>query len=201
MTIGERIRASRKERGFSQKELGEMLGVSGAMIGQYETGQRKPRLDTLQRIAAALDVEWTELVPTNEQGAVIAAHVIEGADLTVKDKDGNIVRQGSGRKWRKLSTEEAYRLGILNLTFNSEEDRIAYFYSLLNTDGKLAASKCFYRHLDKDKVGEVADYVEKLSEIPQYQRTEPPQSPPASTEGKDTTPDAPEGPKKTSEDE
>lgn len=177
MTIGERIRACRKERGFSQKELGEILGVSGAMIGQYETGQRKPRLDTLQRIATALDVEWTELIPTNEQGAVIAAHVVEGADLTVKDKDGNIIRQGSGRKWRKLSTEEAYRLGILNLTFNSEEDRIAYFYSLLNTDGKLAASKCFYQHLDKDKVGEVADYVEKLSEIPQYQCTEVPQSP------------------------
>lgn len=169
MTIGEHIRETRKGKGLSQKELGKILGVSGAMIGQYETGQRKPRLDTLQRIAAALGVDWTELVPVDQRATTIVAHVIEKAGLTVKDKDGNIIRQGDGKPWRKLSTEEAYRLGILNLTFNSEEDRIAYFYSILNTDGKLAASKYFYQHLDKNSIGEVADYVEKLSEIPQYQ--------------------------------
>lgn len=158
----------------SQKELGEILGVSGAMIGQYETGQRKPRLDTLQRIAAALGVDWMDLIPDGTQGDVIAEHMTE-----------LIKNAGS---FKKISAEEAYRLGILNLTFNSEEDRIAYFYSLLNTDGKLVASRCFYQHLDKDKVCEVADYVEKLSEIPQYQRTEAPQSSSA------PPPDAPEGP-------
>lgn len=187
--IGERIRVTRKEKGLSQKELGKLLGVSGAMIGQYETGQRKPRLDTLQRIASALGVDWLELVPEVKRSAIIITRVMEKADLTVKDKDGNVIRQGSGKPWRKLSTEEAYRLGILNLAFNSEEDRIAYFYSLLNTDGKLAASKYFYQNLDKDRIGAVADYVEKLSEIPQYQRLTTPQSTPAPQEGTDTTPE------------
>nr|WP_325299179.1 helix-turn-helix domain-containing protein [uncultured Dysosmobacter sp.] len=171
MTIGEHIKATRKNKGISQKELGKALGVSGSMIGQYETGQRKPRLDTLRRIADALGVEWTELVPEEQQGATVIDHMTE--------------KLKTAGPFKKISTEEAYRLGILNLTFKSEEDRIAYFYSLLNTDGKLVASHCFYQHLDKTKLGEVADYVEKLSKIPQYQRTEAPQDHP---EGMDTTP-------------
>lgn len=164
MTIGEHIKATRKNKGLSQKELGEALGVSGAMIGQYETGQRKPRLDTLRRIADALGVEWTELVPEEQQGATVIDHVTE-----------NLKNAGP---FKKISTEEAYRLGILNLTFKSEEDRIAYFYNLLNTDGKLVASRCFYQHINPESLTEVADYVEKLSKTPQYQRTEQPEDPP-----------------------
>lgn len=100
-------------------------------------------------------------------------------------------------QFKKLSDAAMQRMGVLQ--FNSEEDRIAYFYGLLNTDGKLAASKCFYQHLDKGHIGEVADYVEKLSEIPQYQRPAVPQMPQTPTE--DGIPqDAPEEPQEPSGD-
>lgn len=33
------------------------MGVTQATIGQYERGQRNPKLETLQRFAAALDVD------------------------------------------------------------------------------------------------------------------------------------------------
>ena len=36
MSIGEQIKKYRNEVGLSQKELGEKLGVSQAMIAQYE---------------------------------------------------------------------------------------------------------------------------------------------------------------------
>lgn len=188
MTIGEHIREKRKERGLSQKELGKKLGVSGSMIGQYETGQRKPRLEQLRRIASALAVEWTELVPEDQQGKTVIDHMSEKL---------------SGEKaFKKISTEEAYRLGVLNLSFNSDEDRIAYFYSLLNTDGKLVASKHFYQHLDKTQIADVADYIERLSEIPQYQRQPPQDTPTTPSEGTDTThPESPsEGPQEGTED-
>ena len=51
MTVGERIRILRKEAGLTQKQLGEKLGVSASMIGQYETNSRKPKLETLIKIA------------------------------------------------------------------------------------------------------------------------------------------------------
>ena len=61
MTIGERIQMVRKAAGLSQKELGERLKVSGSMIGQYENNLRKPKRETLEKIAEALNVSWEEL--------------------------------------------------------------------------------------------------------------------------------------------
>ena len=68
MTTGELIRAARKKAGLTQKELGAKLGVSGAMIAQYETGVRTPKVDTMQRIAEPLSVSWIDLysVPLGE---------------------------------------------------------------------------------------------------------------------------------------
>lgn len=56
MKIGEKIKKARIEKKFTQRELGEKLGVSQAMIGQYENEKRKPKLETLKKIATALDV-------------------------------------------------------------------------------------------------------------------------------------------------
>lgn len=190
MTTGQLIRTARKKTGMTQSELAQKLNIPFQSVSQWERDIRNPKYDTIKRIATALGVEWTELVPVDEQGAAIAAHVIEKAGLTVKDEDGNIIHQGDGRKWRKMTDAEQYRAGFLQ--FHSDEDRIAYFYRLLNEDGKLAAGVCFFKHLDKDAWGEVADYVLSLSENTLYQRTESPQSPPSPQEGKDTTP-PPEG--------
>ena len=61
MTIGERIQKARKAAKLSQKELGEKLGVSASMIGQYENNLRNPKTETLFRIAEALNVNPKEL--------------------------------------------------------------------------------------------------------------------------------------------
>ena len=54
MEIGERIKLSRKKAGLTQKELGELLNVSAAMIAQYENNLRNPKFETLDKIANAL---------------------------------------------------------------------------------------------------------------------------------------------------
>ncbi len=61
MKISESIRNARKKAGLTQKELGERLGVSAAMIAQYENGQRNPKNETIQKIATALDVPVSSL--------------------------------------------------------------------------------------------------------------------------------------------
>lgn len=62
MTTGQRIREARKSVNISQLELGERLGVSQAMIAQYENGTRNPKFETLQKIASALEIDVTELL-------------------------------------------------------------------------------------------------------------------------------------------
>ncbi len=61
MTVGERIKAARKKRGMSQKELADKLGIPYQGISQYERGVRNPKTATLLRIAEALEVPYTEL--------------------------------------------------------------------------------------------------------------------------------------------
>ena len=173
LTIGERIKQARKLKGLTQKQLGELSETSEITVRQYELGKRQPRLEQLRRIASALDVEWTDLVPEQDQGSTVIDQFKE--------------KLNGEKSFKKISTEEAYRLGVLNLSFKSDEDRIAYFYSLLNTDGKLVASKHFYKHLDKNQIGDVADYIEKLLEIPQYQRQPPQEAPGTPSGGTDTT--------------
>lgn len=64
MNIGENIRRIRKEKNMTQKELGEKLGgISQQQIGQWENGNKYPKLETVRKIAAALHVTIGELNP------------------------------------------------------------------------------------------------------------------------------------------
>lgn len=163
MTIGQRIQAARKKEGLTQAQLAERCNLATITIQQYERDKREPRYEQLKSIAKNLNVDWSDLVPEEQQGTTVIAHIREKATQA---------KPGTGQQWHKMSDAEAYRAGFLQ--FNSEDDRIAYFYRLLNEDGKLAASACFFRHLDKSALQEVADYVLGLSENPLYQRQDTP---------------------------
>lgn len=56
MTVGENIRKLRKERGLTQKQLGEMCGIKEANIRKYELDKANPKIETIERIAQALEV-------------------------------------------------------------------------------------------------------------------------------------------------
>ncbi|WP_436793495.1 helix-turn-helix domain-containing protein [Actinospongicola halichondriae] len=62
MTASELIRRSRAWAGLSQRQLAERAGTSGPAISFYETGERVPRLDTLERIIGATGAELTVAV-------------------------------------------------------------------------------------------------------------------------------------------
>jgi len=50
--LGERLRELRKRSGKTQKEFGELFGLSESAIGMYERNQRRPDYETLQRFAS-----------------------------------------------------------------------------------------------------------------------------------------------------
>jgi ribosome-binding protein aMBF1 (putative translation factor) len=55
--IAERVAERRKAWGVSQRGLAELCGTTQSAIARVERGARPPRIDTLARIAAALDCE------------------------------------------------------------------------------------------------------------------------------------------------
>lgn len=57
MTIGETIKHYRTEQGLTQKKLGELSGMNDVAIRKYESGKVTPKLQNLQKIAAALGIK------------------------------------------------------------------------------------------------------------------------------------------------
>ena len=62
--IADKVSEQRTARGMSQRELAELVGTTQSAIARLERGVRPPRIDTLLRIAEALECELlVELVP------------------------------------------------------------------------------------------------------------------------------------------
>ena len=55
--IAEQVVEQRRARGLSQAELAELCGTTQSAIARLEAGGRPPRIDTLLRLANALDCE------------------------------------------------------------------------------------------------------------------------------------------------
>lgn len=55
--IGLRVRELRVERGLSRAELARRVGTTSALIARIEEGTADPRLDILERVSAAFDLD------------------------------------------------------------------------------------------------------------------------------------------------
>ena len=67
--IADQVVAQRTARNLSQRELAELVGTTQSAIARLEAGGRPPRIDTLLKIADALDCELAvELRPREEEG-------------------------------------------------------------------------------------------------------------------------------------
>jgi transcriptional regulator with XRE-family HTH domain len=61
--FGELLLATRREAGITQEELAHLSGLDRTTVSQLELGKASPRLETLIRLAGALDVDPRDLVP------------------------------------------------------------------------------------------------------------------------------------------
>ena len=50
------LKELRKEKGMSQSDLADRVGLKQTTISQYENGSRKPDLNTAKRIADTLNI-------------------------------------------------------------------------------------------------------------------------------------------------
>ena len=56
MTIGERIKELRKEKGVSQMKLAKEIGYTQPAINDWEIGKRRPIIDAVIALAQFFDV-------------------------------------------------------------------------------------------------------------------------------------------------
>ena len=200
VTIGEHIKKLRLERGLTQKQVADSCGMADSAIRKYESGKVTPKYEMLQRIAAALGVEWTDLVPTSEQGKQVIEHI--------KEELQEVERAQTPKQRSPFKAGQTYFGGDMKVTNVTVRPDGKETITVDMNIGKLSADDIvgYLEMFEKmSKLGMSVDGVSKLieaaanaaNEISNATRPETtPQSPPASQEGKDTTPppDAPETP-------
>lgn len=69
--FGDRLRELRRSKDFTQDDLAALLGVTRGQIGHWETGTRGLSVADATRLARALNVSLTELIPVDERGLFV----------------------------------------------------------------------------------------------------------------------------------
>lgn len=59
--IGQRIRNYRTQKGLSQEKLAELAGCHPTYIGQLERGEKNATLESVEKIASAMDISLSKL--------------------------------------------------------------------------------------------------------------------------------------------
>jgi transcriptional regulator with XRE-family HTH domain len=60
--LGERVRALRRSRGWSQQDLANRTGIGRAKVSGIEGGKQNLTLEVLWRLADAFEAHWADLV-------------------------------------------------------------------------------------------------------------------------------------------
>ncbi len=63
--LGKRIKELRKEAGFTQEKLAELIGLETTSLSGIESGRHFPSLPTVEKIAKKLNVELKTLFDFN----------------------------------------------------------------------------------------------------------------------------------------
>jgi len=133
--MGERLRAERRRRDISLRELAARVGISASLISQVETGRAAPSVSTLYAIASELDVSLDDLLFTGRDGpgrtqsarsAVVAPDVAAFGPRSMPPPSAwqpagsrKHIRLASGVVWERLTTTSEPGVEFLYVTYEA----------------------------------------------------------------------------------
>ena len=115
MGVSENIKRVRKEKGITQKELAEKLGITQAAVSHFELSDKdspvlKLRLSTLEKLAEALDVELTDLIGEPQYDSGYNEGFAKGEE-SMQEKANKIVEFWKETDWEE--TEELFGRSVI----------------------------------------------------------------------------------------
>lgn len=96
--ISENMTLLRKSNGYSQKDVGDMLGVSKQAISMYERGERKPEAELLGRLADIYGVDINVIYGRRAED--MPRPVPE--DIIIYHRNGRTVRKQFSKEQMKM---------------------------------------------------------------------------------------------------
>lgn len=122
MNIGEKIKNARLAKGYTQEELGNLIGVQKSAVAKYEKGRVvNIKRSVLAKLSSVLDIPPVELVSDIEEKPVETANRLADMFLNLETKETDMEVQ--------LMLEEYYLLSEQKKTQVRE-----YIHFLLGRD-------------------------------------------------------------------
>jgi transcriptional regulator with XRE-family HTH domain len=116
MTLGERIKQLRSEKGLSQSQLAEMIGISYPQMSRYEIKGVQPPADVLKKIADALDTTADYIISGSSDEKIKSS--LKDAELIkqfkemeqLPDEEKNVLLKIVSAYIRDFKAKQAYML-------------------------------------------------------------------------------------------
>lgn len=81
MEFKDRLRELRTQRGLSQRNLGDIIGVSHATINMYENGKRNPEVETLETLCDFFNVSMDYMRGKED----LSVRLLDGEEMLIVD--------------------------------------------------------------------------------------------------------------------
>lgn len=126
MTVGEKIKKTRKEKKLTQAELSKIIGISVPTLQRYENGVTELKPSTINKIAEALEVDINVLLSDDEPKKVYSA-----ADLFVgvgfnPDSSLPVIKEENESALKRIIVEQngaIYSFSVTSDLSNEEIER------------------------------------------------------------------------------
>jgi len=69
MTFGAKLKHARQEKGLTQMQLADLIGVSKSTLANYETDNREPDMFKIKKILSVLDISSDYLLGVEKQSS------------------------------------------------------------------------------------------------------------------------------------
>ena len=125
-TFGERLKELREERGLTQPELADALGVGKNTIFVWEKAKRKPGKDfDLFKAAKFFDVSYFYLMGISDDRKEEEAELSDEDVTRMLDEDALVYIIGALKKYRDLSDEMQFMVRqALESAYQADRERI-----------------------------------------------------------------------------
>ena len=104
--IGSFLKALRKEKGLTQEQLAEKLGVAGRTVSRWETASNMPDLSVLIQLAEFYDIEVGEILDGERKDKVM--------DKEVKETLNKIAAYSNDEKQKAVNV---YKFSLMTIFF------------------------------------------------------------------------------------
>lgn len=189
-SIGQNIKKIRLNKNMTQKQLGALCGMADSAIRRYENGGANPKIETLGKIAQALNVSIGDLDPSysymthdKDEALKIISQLNQFIEKIPEMNASNESKKENIYKAQKLVEDFKSLVNIIDIAILAdkgkkamETEKQALIESIQAAEKEIEDMCLFvFRQLNLDGQEKVIQYAADIIQIPKYQKPDTPE--------------------------